>query len=650
MKLVVCVAIVLGVAISGLAQNDSGSNDLNIASATTAPGTNFININRLSVTSNLTVASGTSFTASSIVFDGGLTVDAGSSTGSCVFDCTGAPVLQTPASAIFINSTNQNFAWESITGSSDYTLHLYLGATPAGTFASGGSTSTSGTFPSTDGTYFWTVDWTDGVYTSVESPQRKIILDITPPTQPTISVDVTTTSGTFTISWTASTDSLSGLSGYEYSTDGGSTWNTVPGGTGATSVTLTLPAGTYDVMIRSVDAAGNSNPSSSITVTVSAPVILYANPRGLAPGSTTDVEIVGMAFDLGTNPNAVSFSPFSSTPNAASFSFTGAGSTLINSVVGPSVPTGQVGAMDISVMNQNGSSTGAPSICAYSDPFAGSLSIGLRAGDTIEAYQMISMPVYDNPSNFFAAVQNAMGPYDVTLYRLWRYNSISTAYEELPDGIESTQLLDLAGYSFWLISRNGGTIPVGQGLSTKENAFVYVPLKPGWNQIANPYSGDVVWGNVRVGQNLNVAPTVAALTPNPSTDPIFQNAFFWDGSGSYVQVTPADAMVPTLGYWVFNGTNEVQVLYFPKPSVLNGKPSTNVSYSSPSSGSLKPPAPPGTSGGKHLASSGGGGGGGCFVNKPAETNGSGFSAGIPLGIVLILGILLGHKILRKQEN
>ncbi|WP_260923459.1 hypothetical protein [Novosphingobium sp. 9] len=62
---------------------------------------------------------------------------------------------------------------------------------------------------------------------------------------------------------------------YEYSTDGGATWQAGTGETGTGGASFTLPEGTYsDVQVREVDAAGNPGAPTSlggVTVDTGAP-------------------------------------------------------------------------------------------------------------------------------------------------------------------------------------------------------------------------------------------------------------------------------------------------------------------------------------------------------------------------------------------
>jgi hypothetical protein len=89
----------------------------------------------------------------------------------------------------------------------------------------------------------------------------------------------------FTISWPAATDNV-GVTGYEYSVDGGSSWNDA--GNVLTKAIAGLSASTaYGVRVRAYDAAGNkSTPALAATITTAAISI----PPVLSAGNSAKVK------------------------------------------------------------------------------------------------------------------------------------------------------------------------------------------------------------------------------------------------------------------------------------------------------------------------------------------------------------------------
>jgi len=119
------------------------------------------------------------------------------------------------------------------------------------------------------------------------------------PGAPTIT-NAASGNGQITLTWTApSSDGGSAITSYQYSTDNGAAWTTVPGsGASTTSYTITgLANGTaYNCTVRAVNAAGNGPAATSVSVTP----------------STTPSAPTGLSLTAGAGQVTVSFSPPSS--------------------------------------------------------------------------------------------------------------------------------------------------------------------------------------------------------------------------------------------------------------------------------------------------------------------------------------------------
>ena len=123
---------------------------------------------------------------------------------------------------------------------------------------------------------------------------------------------------------------------------------------------------------------------------------------------------------------------------------------------------------------------------------------GVRAGDQVGSYQMVSVPlelVEPNIKN----VLEALGTYDDTQWRL--FSTINGEYVEYQEDGSAFSQFEL-GKSFWLIIRSSPpsflNFGPGQGETVKvtpDNPYV-IPLKQGWNQIGNPYNFRISWANV----------------------------------------------------------------------------------------------------------------------------------------------------------
>ncbi|WP_260923466.1 Ig-like domain-containing protein [Novosphingobium sp. 9] len=150
---------------------------------------------------------------------------------------------------------------------------------------------------STDGGTTWiagtgtSFELAAGTYTDVEVRQTDVagnvseaaslgsVTVLTPPTGDLTAVLANDTgvsaSDGITSDGTVTVGGIAAGSSYEYSTDGGATWQAGTGETGTGGASFTLPEGTYsDVQVREVDAAGNPGAPTSlggVTVDTGAP-------------------------------------------------------------------------------------------------------------------------------------------------------------------------------------------------------------------------------------------------------------------------------------------------------------------------------------------------------------------------------------------
>lgn len=109
--------------------------------------------------------------------------------------------------------------------------------------------------------------------------------DTVPPSVPGVPVISNITGTSATATWSAATDNV-GVTGYEYSINGGSSWVNVGNALTASITGLTSAVG-YTVSVRAYDAAGNRGGSSSATFTT----LDTISP--LAPGALTISNITG---------------------------------------------------------------------------------------------------------------------------------------------------------------------------------------------------------------------------------------------------------------------------------------------------------------------------------------------------------------------
>ena len=161
-------------------------------------------------------------------------------------------------------------------------------------------------------------------------------------------------------------------------------------------------------------------------------------------------------------------------------------------------------------------------------------------------YDMISIPLNLVNNNVINFLINAYGQYDKNNWRLFRWDNSSSSYLEYPDlNVELT-----AGIAFWLITRDGNNFNLSDAKSINTSKPFMIDLKPGWNQIGNPFPFPVAWDSVRMAMPLGLTKVQNSDLP---LSPISWNV------ETEEYVPNQTTLVPWEGYWV-NNTSETPVL------------------------------------------------------------------------------------------
>ncbi|PSQ95550.1 MAG: hypothetical protein BRD55_09940 [Bacteroidetes bacterium SW_9_63_38] len=100
------------------------------------------------------------------------------------------------------------------------------------------------------------------------------------------------------------------------------------------------------------------------------------------------------------------------------------------------------------------------------------------------------------------------------------------------------------GKAFWLVTKRGAPLGLKSGTTVNASTPQVVRLKPGWNQLGNPFGISVPWSAVRDTSGLGSA----------VGDPLTYR------DGEYQQST---ALAPWQGYFVFNAASEPDTLLIP---------------------------------------------------------------------------------------
>lgn len=227
----------------------------------------------------------------------------------------------------------------------DYAIEYSQDASSWTSFSDGTSTSRAATVTGlTNGVaYYFRVYAVNSVGTSSASAPSSPVTPLTVPTAPIIS-QITTGNALLSVAFTAAGDGGNPISTYQYSTDGGATWQTRT--VGSTSSPLVISAlstngttalangTTYSVKIRAVNSAGTGSSSTAVSATPTtipgAPTSVTSTPGSSsidlawsAPASNGGAAISDYIIELSTNGGS-SWSTFNDgTSTATSASVTG---------------------------------------------------------------------------------------------------------------------------------------------------------------------------------------------------------------------------------------------------------------------------------------------------------------------------------------
>lgn len=314
---------------------------------------------------------------------------------------------------------------------------------------------------------------------------------------------------------------------------------------------------------------GATDPLNFAVVPAAVPVLKEITPKGGPEGGAFFVRINGSGFTPGSTVQAGGAGVFSSFVDS---------NTIMVDVGG-----GGAANLDFVVTNPSGlSGTLNPFYRRYVIP-------AVQPGETrnlpaaASGYQMVAFSQYASMSALQTALTAAFGPYNPSIYRVFFYRS--GGYKEITQ--LSVEDADLAGQSFWVITRNGGTLQLAEA-DVHQNATgfdIAMVLEPGWNMISQPVlsgGGSIAWANLRA--TTNSAGFAAAV---PASGFAGLSAVYEFVNGSYVT---ADPLIAGRGYWVNNSLSTHVYLIVNAAAV--SKPGPNLG-GAPAPAAMTPPPPPG---------------------------------------------------------
>jgi PKD repeat protein len=120
----------------------------------------------------------------------------------------------------------------------------------------------------------------------------------------------------------------------------------------------------------------------------------------------------------------------------------------------------------------------------------------------------------------------------------------------------------------YFVYKEANTLPEHESYEEIQGAEYTYELKPGWNIISNPYSGNVRLLDIKVGKGSDTPLSwTEAVTKGWLVNAIYYyKGIDWGGTYAY-ETEPQATLVPWIGYWVhLNVSDDTYYLIIPKPA------------------------------------------------------------------------------------
>ncbi len=397
--------------------------------------------------------------------------------------------------------------------------------------------------------YLWLTDGRGNVdfRTAVNALYR---YDATPPTSPqNLSPHLQWNRGdSLQIKWTPATDTMSGIKRYHFFLDG-KFFGFVNGTASNFPLVLRLSEGAHGWTFMAEDSAGNLGPwmAASFKVDRTPPILLHtAADTALA---ATELVLSGQASDAlskirevvlyyraaGTstyrNKNIQPLNP------AASFSIR---------LEAAAIPTPGLEYF-FEAADSAGNRARWPSD-NFQSLQVSSANVAAPLPFVAKRYQLFSVPYLlfnDAPAQI---LEDDLGSYDPTRWRLFRYQSGEGNVEFGKPAFENLA----PGRAFWLITTTPQNFDAGPARSIRTDTPFVLKLQPGWNLIATPFDFPTAWATVQ----------------KPAS--VENNLWAFDGTQYLDQ---QNSLLPWQGYFLRNLDSQAQTIHL-APALESGASKT----------------------------------------------------------------------------
>jgi hypothetical protein len=298
------------------------------------------------------------------------------------------------------------------------------------------------------------------------------------------------------LQWTPSTDATSGIRRYHFSLDG-KFFGFINGDAGNFMLILQLSENSHGWTFMAEDSAGNLSAATAASFKVdrTAPTLQHGAVDTAA--ASTDLVLTAQANDALSKIREVRlYYRAAGEPNYHSKNLQAANSASIFStqLEAAEMVSGGIEyfleAAD-SAGNRGRWPIGAPP--NFQALVIKSESVAAPAPFIANRYQLFSVPYRLLNGSPAQALEDDLGSYDPTVWRLFRYQAGEGNVEFGKASFENFA----PGRAFWLITTAPQNFDAGPAYSLKTNAPFELTLLPGWNLIATPFDFPTAWPAVQ---------------------------------------------------------------------------------------------------------------------------------------------------------
>jgi len=146
------------------------------------------------------------------------------------------------------------------------------------------------------------------------------------------------------------------------------------------------------------------------------------------------------------------------------------------------------------------------------------------------AYRMVSVPLEISDSKLSSVLEDDYNSYNTSYWRLFNWDPEFNNYREYPDINSDIE----PGKAYWLITKEGESFDIENAMSVKSDLPYTIELKPGYNQIGNPFAFPVAWSSI-----ISSGRVKGPFSYNPDTND-------WNN------FSDSTILIPWEGYFVYN--------------------------------------------------------------------------------------------------